>query len=406
MPLTAIEKRLRGFRLRIHQPDHTPLVLGHGGPVIDWHLHEAGTLDHIVANPGQALGATYVQGQWDIDSEHLPLLITAVIPDQARPPGHTGGWLRRLRARLPGQRSRAADAADWRNRSVRIARLCLGEELFTGTACFEEPGVTLEQAQRARGRRLIEDLQLQPGQHVLDLDAGWGSTALLLAEQAAVRVTALFSTPTQLDHARREARNRRLHELVLCRLGDMNQCRGHFDRILSSGMNLQASAADAGAQLRRLGELLHDDGFIWMQRTGRRKDHALANQWLQQQIPSQNRLPLLSGLTAAIESTPLHALQISDLSAHHERTINAWRRRFRQHRNTISRLYGETDTRRWEFRLASEEAALQHGQLSCYQVLLGNPRSVWPNMDTGGHASDHLLPLDLDQALTRQERDG
>ena len=55
---------------------------------------------------------------------------------------------------------------------------------FTGEL-IETPEATLEQAQVAKKRRLIDKLVLSPGQRALDIGCGWGGLGLSLAEAGA-----------------------------------------------------------------------------------------------------------------------------------------------------------------------------------------------------------------------------
>ena len=398
MQLDAIEKRLGGFRLRIHRPAQAPLVLGRNGPLVDWYLHDTRSLAAILDAPQQRLAVSYARGAWDMDTDQLPFLIRALMPESRPQSGRARDWLRQMGERLL-RRGRKRIATGWQHDNPAIARACLGEEMFQHTAAFDEPGLTLEQAQRLRCRRLIRDLQLQPGQHVLDLDAGWGATALALAEQTGVRVTALFARPAQLDHARREVRRRGLRHLVLCRLGELDQCRGHFDRILAGRLPLAQGRRESGPGLARLGELLLEDGFAWLQLMVRQPGIDISDTWLRAQL-GHGAVPLLSQLVSTIETTRMRPLQVEALDAHRDHTLTHWRRRFRQQRSAISRLHGERKARLWEYRLASEQAAMQLGQIGEFQLLLGNPRARWKRTGTDTENLDFTLPVDLSQVLS------
>jgi len=406
MELNDLQANIQGMRLHVHQPDGSLRCLGVSGPVINWHLHCPNTLRSILKHPEISLGESYVRGEWDIDTSQLSRLIQALVPAKA-PRTRLANRLavHRLRAHLPHWRKTPRCEMHWLNCSVWLSRLCLGEEMFQGTARYSEAGMNLEQAQRRKARHVLEQLQLKQGHHVLDLNAGWGSLALFLAQQADVRVTALVETREQMQYAEHQTRNLGLQGQVHFRLGNFNQCRGHFDRILAADFIEQHTQPTYPVLLRHLEDLLVQDGFLWLQLTGRSRDVALSHYWYQKQLPSPHSLPLMSELTSALESTRLRMFHLEDQTSHCLQTVQDREQRFYHNRAEISRRFGETYTRTWEFMLASQHSTLRWRQTSSYEMVLGNLRSRWPAANRAEPCNaDNLLP-DISNAipgLTRQ----
>jgi SAM-dependent methyltransferase len=69
-------------------------------------------------------------------------------------------------------------------------------------------------------RRLAKALDLRPGQHVLDIASGIGSTALLLAQERAVYVTGVELGAAQVAKAQARARTLGLESMIRFELGD------------------------------------------------------------------------------------------------------------------------------------------------------------------------------------------
>jgi len=61
---------------------------------------------------------------------------------------------------------------------------------------------TLEAAQEAKYRRIIEIIEPRPDQHVLEIGCGWGGFAEYAARHHALRVTAITLSPAQFRYAR------------------------------------------------------------------------------------------------------------------------------------------------------------------------------------------------------------
>ena len=394
MDLQALENRVHNIRLQIHAPDGIVHRIGDNGPLVNWHLHTHRSLLSILKRPEINLGSSYVRGEWDVDTRLLPELVQALLAKRARARWLPGRWLHYLRARLPHSH-KPDPVPHWQDTSAWVARLCLGDTLFHGCSLYNEPGMPLEQAQRTRFRALTTRLQCKPGQQLLDLNAGWGALALYLAERAQVQVTAMFKTREQLRYAQSEARRRGLEARVHFRLGSFHQCRGHFDRILATGLLEHFTESTYPVLFQHFDELLEDDGFVWIQVTGRSKDTTLSNRWYQTQLPSSHSLPLVSDLTSAPQATGLRPLLLEDQTGHRLQDLDNQADRFYRHRSAISQRFGEQRARHWEFRLASQATAMRWGQLSQYELLFGNTRSVCPAFDQTSQTAADSLPAEF-----------
>ncbi|MFQ5642471.1 MAG: SAM-dependent methyltransferase [Thiogranum sp.] len=391
MDLSTLENRVHAIRLQIHAPDGRVHRVGDNGPLVDWHLHSHHTLPAILKHPEINLGSSYVRGEWDIDTRRLADLVQALVSKRARARWLPARWLQHLRARLPHSH-KTETLPHWQDTSAWVAQLCLGDTPFHGCSLYSEPGMPLEQAQRTRFRTLATRLQIRPGQQLLDLNAGWGALALFLAEQAGVQVTAIVKTREQLRYAQGTARRRGLETRVHFRLGSFHQCRGRFDRILATGFLERFTESTYPVLFQHIDELLQDDGFVWLQVAGRSRDTALSHRWYQRQLPSPHSLPLLSDLTGAWRATGLRPLLLEDQTAHRLQDLDNQALRFYRHRSDISKRFGERRARYWEFRLASRATAMRWGQLSQYELLLGNTRTVCPVFEQALQAPADSLP--------------
>jgi len=390
----TLENCVHNIRLHIHQPDGSVHCVGESGPLVNWHLHTRDSLPSILKHPEVNLGSSYVRGEWDVDTRRLADLVQALISKRARPRWLPVRWLQNLRARLP-HRHRPDPLPHWQDTSVWVSRLCLGDTLFHGCSLYSEPGMSLEQAQRTRCRSLLTRLQILPGQQILDLNAGWGTLALYLAEQADVSVTAMVRTLEQLRYARAEARRRGLETNTHFRLGSFDQCRGHFDRILGAGFIEHFTESTYPVLFQRFDELLQDDGFVWLQVTGRSNNTALSNRWYQRQLPSPYSRPLLSNLTSALQTSILRPLYMEEQTGQRLQDLDNQALRFYRHRNAICQCFGERQARHWEFSLASQATAMRWEQLSQYELLLGKARSVCPVFGQTVQTPEDSLPTDI-----------
>lgn len=94
---------------------------------------------------------------------------------------------------------------------------------------------TLEEAQANRVARILELMDLRPGQRVLEIGCGWGTLAAEMAKRGVSVVGVTLSTE-QLAFARERARQWGVEERVDLRLQDYRDVDGQFDRIVSIEM--------------------------------------------------------------------------------------------------------------------------------------------------------------------------
>src|SRR5690349_12943188 len=159
------------------------LVFGSGSPTATVRIASPRTW-RMLLRGSRGMAEAFARGLWD--SPDLVALI--------RLGARNAGGLDRLRSRLAPVRWPLQRAASLLRRSTKrrrrrdiAAHYDLGNDLFArmldptmsySCALFEREGMTLEQAQVAKLERICEQLDLGPGDRVLEIGTGWGGFAL------------------------------------------------------------------------------------------------------------------------------------------------------------------------------------------------------------------------------------
>jgi ubiquinone/menaquinone biosynthesis C-methylase UbiE len=120
-------------------------------------------------------------------------------------------------------------------------------------------------------RRLADALDLRPGQHVLDVASGIGSTACLLAQERAVNVTGVELGAVQVAKAQARARTLGLEGVIRFELGDAERLPiddARFDAVVCECAfctfpNKQTAAAEIARVLRPGGKAGVAD--VWLE---------------------------------------------------------------------------------------------------------------------------------------------
>ncbi|UWE17501.1 SAM-dependent methyltransferase [Herbaspirillum huttiense] len=114
-------------------------------------------------------------------------------------------------------------------------RLWLDPTMTYSSAIFTEPCQSLASAQAAKYQRIVDQLGLQAGDHVLEIGCGWGG----FAEHAArlgIRVHGVTISPSQLAFGQERMRHQQLDHLAHLELCDYRDLDGKYDAIVSIEM--------------------------------------------------------------------------------------------------------------------------------------------------------------------------
>lgn len=168
----------------------------------------------VYNDPALKFAEMYMDGRMVIDADQLDNFIAIVkingTKKFATPPAVAISlwrvaerfWRRHI-ARETAQRN----VAHHYDLDEKLFCLFLDDDLQYSCAYFENPDVTLEEAQAAKKRHISAKMMLEQGQRVLDIGCGWGGTGLFLAENFDVDVTGVTLSTEQQRVAERRAKD-------------------------------------------------------------------------------------------------------------------------------------------------------------------------------------------------------
>jgi cyclopropane-fatty-acyl-phospholipid synthase len=337
----------------------------------------------ILLNPELALGEIYMEGDFIVENgsiaDALAVLMDqpAVLPGWAKPQW----WLRYLGRHLRqlNLRSRAKyNVARHYDLDGRLYSLFLDSDKQYSCAYFEQPGITLDDAQLAKKRHIVAKLLVRPRDRVLDIGSGWGGLGLYLAETAGANVTGMTLSAEQLQASNARAAEKNLAASARFLLQDYRDTPGPFDRIVSVGMFEHVGVDFYDTYFQRCAELLTDDGVMLLHSIGRSEGPDVTNPWISKYIFPGGYIPALSEVLPSIERAGLLVCDIEILRLHYAETLKAWRDRFMARREEAIQLYDERFARMWEFYLVCSEMAFRKQNLMNLQIQLTKRQGVVP----------------------------
>lgn len=389
--LSRAGRRIRAGRLSVVTPGGARLIFSGAapGPTARIVIHRWRALGSMAMQAGIGLGQSYARGEWDSpDPSALIAFLIANIEHGASPT---------LAARLMRRARNILTAISPNTRSAsrrRIAyhydlgndfyRAWLDPSLTYSSALFERPGLTLEQAQLMKYRRIVERLSLSRGDHVLEVGCGWGGFALYAARETGVRVTGITLSKAQLELARQRARDEGLDGLVNFELCDYRDVRGQFSHIVSIEMLEAVGAPYWPAYFETLARVLRPGGRAAIQciviDPAAYENYRLGSDFIQSCIFPGGMLPTKGIIdTQAARAGLLPGEDTYFFGAHYANTLNLWRQNFeRATEKLIAQGFDDRFRRLWLFYLAYCEGGFLSRRVDVGQWIFEKPDSRTP----------------------------
>lgn len=290
------------------------------------------------------------------------------------------GPLQRLAERVP--RNTRGGAA----RNI-AAHYDLGNTLFAAfldptmmysAAVYPSPDATLEQAQLEKLDRICRQLDLGPGDELVEIGTGWGGLAIHAAANYGCRVTTTTISREQHAFASARVRAAGLADRIELRLDDYRDLEGRFDKLVSIEMIEAVGWQYFPEFFRKCSELLKPDGAMLLQAIVIDDDlyevEKAAPSFANTEIFPGGCLPSERLIGRLAADNEMHTSWSDDISHDYARTLADWRERFNDAWPGLRPLgYDRRFQRRWNFYLAFSEAGFRERRIRDLQLVLAKP---------------------------------
>ena len=380
-------ERIRSGRLALDLPDGTRRTFGESNPGPDAVLavRDFRLFPRLLGAGDIGFGESYVEGVWDCDD--LTGLLTLLLRNAGELGDHrfhtdqlgrAANFLRHRLRRNTLRQSRANIGAHY-DLSNDFYRLFLDPSLTYSCAWYPRADATLEEAQHHKLRRLLEKAQLREGEHVLEIGCGWGSCALLAAQEFGSRVTGITLSREQLAVARERVAEAGLEKRIELHLLDYRNVQGQFDKIVSIEMLEAVGHEYLGTFFAACDRLLGPEGLAVIQvitiPDQRYRNYRSSSDWIRKHIFPGGHLPSLAAMTHAMtRSSGLVVEHLENIGVHYARTLHEWRKRL-ESRSEEARALGFDDAflRKWGYYFSYCEAGFRTRMVNDLQLILTRP---------------------------------
>ena len=361
---------------------------------------------------GGSVGVGEAFMERDFDSDDLVSLIRIMIANRSALKKITLGTLlniagdkliHTMRANRLGQSKRNIEAHY--DLSNEFYSLWLDETMTYSAAYFEEPGMSLADAQRAKYHALARKVHLSEGDHVLEIGCGWGGFASVAAGEYGARVTGVTLSTEQAEYARQRMQDEGLDHLVDIRIQDYREVQGQFDKIVSIEMLEAVGHRYLDDYFEQVDRLLAPDGLASIQVITipeQRYDAYLRRpDFIQRYIFPGGHLPSLEAMTSSMgDNTQLYVDDVENIGIHYAETLRQWRENFLAARDEVLALdFDDRFCRMWEFYLAYCEGAFLARYINDLHLTLTRPMNATLGTDVYGGDHAELTETDVAQAL-------
>jgi cyclopropane-fatty-acyl-phospholipid synthase len=338
------------------------------GPSATLFIHRWRTIRRLISQGDLGFAQSYIDGDWS--SPDLATLLELAAMNTATINSKIPGiWplraLNRLRHLLranskSGSRRNIAFHYDLGNA---FYRHWLDPEMTYSSALYAHPDQTLEDAQAAKVKRVLELLDLSGGEDVLEIGCGWGALAVTLAHTSA-RVTGITLSSEQLAFAQEKVASEGLNKCIRLELKDYRDVEGTYDRIVSIEMLEAVGEAYWPIYFKTLHERLNAGGAAVLQvitiDDRRFEAYRTSADFIQRHIFPGGMLPTKKIIAEQSASAGFDLVLVQSFGESYAATLAEWRRRFLASWPSIAHMgFPERFRRLWDYYLCYCEAGFR-----------------------------------------------
>ena len=256
--------------------------------------------------------------------------------------------------------------------------LWLDETMTYSSAKYDEGAQSLEAAQIAKYASLVDQLGVQPGDHVLEIGCGWGGFAEYAAKERGLKVTGLTISREQHDYAVKRIEKAGLSDRVEIKMQDYRDERGQYDGIASIEMFEAVGEKYWPVYFKTLRDCLKPGKHASLQIIT--VDHARwelykrSVDFIQKYIFPGGMLPSPVILREQVARAGMVVKGSVEFGESYSRTLRHWHQSFNDRWDDVAKLgFDERFRRMWNFYLTSCAATFHSGNCDVTQITVTRP---------------------------------
>jgi len=353
------------------------------GPEVSLKILDWSVCADVLKSGDIGFAEAYVASKWE--TKDLPALLELAVRNRdVLEQAMHGKWWGKVLYRLRHLMRRNNRANARRNIHAHydlgntFYRAWLDETMTYSSALFEgDSSRTLEQAQIAKYRRILDQLEIRKGDRILEIGCGWGGFAELAARERGATVHGITLSQEQWTFCTQRMRKAGLDGQVKIEICDYRDVKGQFDFIVSIEMFEAVGEAYWPSYFAAVRERLRSGGRALIQTIVIAEElfdeYRRSTDFIQQYIFPGGMLPSSSQFGEQAKAAGLAVAESHYFGPDYAETLARWRDRY----NSVAALlrnYGfdARFERLWNFYLAYCEAGFRAGSIDVAQMELIN----------------------------------
>ncbi len=256
--------------------------------------------------------------------------------------------------------------------------LWLDDTMTYSSGIFQTGQESLEAAQRAKYASMVDQLDVKPGDHVLEIGCGWGGFAEYAAKERGLRVTGLTISEEQFKYAKDRIASAGLSHMVDFKLQDYRDETGHYDGIASIEMFEAVGEKYWPAYFNTLHDRLRPGGRATLQvilvQDRNFSTYRKSVDFIQKYIFPGGMLISPSVLRSHAEQAGLLFQRSVEFGESYSQTLRRWHETFNAKWDQVAGMgFDDRFRRMWNFYLTSCAGAFAGGSCDVTQITIAKP---------------------------------
>ena len=256
--------------------------------------------------------------------------------------------------------------------------LWLDETMTYSSALFNTSQESLEKAQIAKYASMVDQMGVQPGDHVLEIGCGWGGFAEYAAKERGLKVTGLTISKEQLEYAQKRIKRNGLSDKVNLKLQDYRDETGVYDGVASIEMFEAVGEKYWPVYFDKIKQCLKPGKHATLQiitiQDARWEVYRKSVDFIQKYIFPGGMLPSPSVLRKEVHKAGLSVQHSIEFGKSYSQTLRRWFEVFNNKWDNISAMgFDDRFRRMWNFYLTSCAATFESGNCDVTQITLQKP---------------------------------
>ena len=256
--------------------------------------------------------------------------------------------------------------------------LWLDDTMTYSSALFSTSQESLENAQVAKYASMIDQMGVQPGDHILEIGCGWGGFAEYAAKERDLKVTGLTISKEQLEYAQKRINNKGLGDKVNLKLQDYRDETGIYDGVASIEMFEAVGEKYWPIYFNKVKQCLKPGKQATLQiitiQDARWEVYRKGVDFIQKYIFPGGMLPSPTVLRQEVAKAGLNVQHSIEFGKSYSQTLRRWFEVFNDQWDTIRDMgFDDRFRRMWNFYLTSCAATFESGNCDVTQITLQNP---------------------------------